>query len=328
MIDAASGDAQSGRLEREAHAWVRRLISGEATATDGEALKRWCGISPAHAAAFSVASQFWQAFGPAGQSLLDDEKAFIGNRQSAGQRPLIARRAVIGGALAASAAGFMIARPPLGLWPSLSELRADYRTSVGEQRQLAVTDGISVQMNSRTSLSVGVGGDSNVIELIAGEVSFTAPERRSKPFSVIGAGGRASAVNARFDMRLLGSGACVTCLTDQVQVEYRGQVATLGARQQVRYGSDGLAIAVTVDPAVVLAWQLGLMVFQMTPLAEVVEELNRYRTGRIVLLNSDLTRSPVNGRFRIDRPEEALTQIERAFGLHSRTLPGGFVLLT
>lgn len=327
MIETPEGETELKPLEQEALAWIRRLVSGEATEADAEALKRWCDLSPAHAAAFSAASQFWEAFGPAGQSLLDDEKVLGLTQRPAVRSRLLGRRALIGGALAASATGLMIARPPLGLWPSWSELRADYRTSVGEQRQIAATEGVSIQMNSRTSLSVGVGGDSDAFELISGEASFT-PDQRSKPLRVMAAGGRVSSVSARFDLRLLGSGACVTCLTDQLQVDYRGRGVTLAARQQVRYGDDGLGIAITIDPAVVSAWQHGLMVFQMTPLAEVVEELNRYRSGRIVLLNSELARSPVNGRFRIDRPDEALTQIERAFGVHGRTLPGGFILLS
>lgn len=323
MSKVEGEESELTALEREAHAWVRRLVSGEATAADGEALKRWCALSPAHAAAFSAASQFWEAFGPAGRSLLEEAKT-AGGRADRGGR--IGRRAVIGGALAASAAGLMIARPPLGLWPSLSELRADYRTGAGEQRQIALSDDVSVRMNTRTSLSL-IDGSAGEIELIAGEASFASADR-AKPFTVIAAGGRTSAVNARFDLRVTGSGACVTCLANEIQVDYGGHAATLGPQLQVSYGDGALGRVVAIDPAVVSAWQERLMIFTMTPLAKVIEELNRYRTGRIVLLNADRARSPVNGRFRIDEPEEALTQIERAFGLRRQTLPGGFILLS
>jgi transmembrane sensor len=241
---------------------------------------------------------------------------------------VIGRRALIGGALAASAAGLLVVRPPLGLWPSLSEFAADYRTGIGEQRQVVMSDGVAIQMNTRTSISVHVDGDPTAIELIAGEASFTTSDRRFKPFSVIAAGGKVSADNARFDMRRLTSGACVTCLADEVRVEHRDRITTLGPGQRVTYDGVGLGAIVSIDPAVVAAWQNGLLIFNMTPLADVIEELNRYRAGRIVLINRTLAQSPVNGRFRIDRPDEALTQIEQAFGVQSRTLPGGFVLLS
>jgi transmembrane sensor len=317
-----AADGGLSLLEQQAHGWVRRLASGEATAADAEALHAWCAASPENAAAFSEASQYWQAFSLAGQRLLADERA-----ARAAQGPeLLGRRVVLGGALAASAAGFLIARPPLGLWPSFAELRADYRTGIGERRQIAADNGVAMQLNSRTSISVGPGGDPDAIDLIAGEASFAAVDRH-QPFRVIAAGGQVSAVNARFDMRLIGSGACVTCMAEAVRVEKRDAVAILARNQRVSYDERGLGPVTAIDPAVAAAWRDGLMIFNMTPLAEVIDELNRYRSGRIVLLKSDLAQAPVNGRFRIDRPDEALLQIERAFGVHRRTL-GGLVLLS
>jgi transmembrane sensor len=328
MIDSDKTNCALTPLEQEAHAWIRRLMSGEASAADAAALRRWCGRSPAHAAAFSEASQFWEAFGSAGESLRSDERGSNEHRHPAAAHALIGRRALLGGALAASAAGITIVRPPLGLWPSLSELRADFRTGAGEQRQIAVADGVSVEMNTRTSISIAAGDDSGAVELIAGEASFKTPDRRSQSFTVIAAGGTTSTISARFDVRVAGTSACITCLADEVQVEHRGRTVALKPRQQVTYGENGLGNEVMIDPAIVSAWQQGLMIFHMTPLIDVIEELNRYRPGHIVLLNSELGRSPVNGRFRVDQPDEALAQIERAFGVRRRILPGGLVLLT
>jgi transmembrane sensor len=327
MIDKPTEHGDVTPIEREAHGWVRRLTSGEASTADGAALRTWCAQSPAHAAAFSEASQFWQAFGPAGQALRDDEKTLSGSRRFAG-RGVTTRRAVVAGALAASAAGVMIVRPPLGLWPSLSELRADYRTRTGEQRQIAVADGISVQMDSQTSMSIAPGGETVGVELIAGQASFSLAERGAKSFRVLAAGGRTIATLAHFDVRLTGTGACVTCLSHDVAVDYRGQRVPLQEGQQVVYDDTGLRAVAAIDPAVASSWQQGIIIFKMTPLADVIDELNRYRSGRIILLTSGLARSPVSGRFRIDQPNEVLTQIERAFSVRRRDLPGGVVLLS
>jgi transmembrane sensor len=65
----------------------------------------------------------------------------------------------------------------------------------------------------------------------------------------------------------------------------------------------------------------------MTPLSDVINELNRYRPGRILLLNSNLADRPVNGRFRSDQMDDALSQIELAFNLKPRALPSGILLL-
>lgn len=183
-------------------------------------------------------------------------------------------------------------------------------------------------MNTRTSISAREQNSSATVELVAGEASFTIPERADKPFNVMAADGRISAFGAHFDVRVAGSTACVTCFANDVRVHYSGQDVVLQARQQVTYGRDKIGSIVMIDPVVVAAWQKGLIIFTMTPLADVVEELNRYRPGRIVLLNSELAHIPVNGRFRIDQPNEALAQIERAFGVQRRSLPGGLELLT
>lgn len=317
-------------LEDEAHTWVRLLTSGEATTADAEALKRWCGRSREHAAAFAAASQFWRALGPAALDLSQDHNPTASAfEQSANCRSLIGRRAILGGALAASAVGILVIRPPFGLWPSLAELQADFSTGPGEQREIQVSNSVAIQMNTRTSLSIAGVGNTDEINLIAGEASFTTTSKQgSKPFNVIAAEGKTSALSAHFDLRILSSGVCVTCLSDEVQITYRGQSVTLRGRERVTYGEGKFGATSSIDPSVASAWQKGLIIFDMTPLSEVIDELNRYRSGRIVLLNSGLARSPVNGRFRIDRPDEALAQIERAFGVQGHSLPGGFVLLS
>ncbi|WPO40278.1 FecR family protein [Tardiphaga sp. 42S5] len=307
-------------LDREAHAWVRRLTSGEATATDADALREWCGRSPAHATAFSAASRLWRQFGPAAR-VLEDSRA--PSDLSARRARTMGRRAFLGGALAASAAGVMLVKPPLDLWPSFAELQADFRTGVGEQRTISVSDGVAIEMNGRTSISVA----SDAIELITGEASFALPESRPRQFEVVAGNGRASATNARFDIRHIGAHVRVTCFANEVRIEHLDRTMTLGPRQQVSYRADVIEDVLTIDPAVASAWQRGLMIFNMTPLGDVIDELNRYRSGRIVLLDRSLAESPVNGRFKIDRPDDALAQIELAFSVRRRTLPGGLILL-
>jgi transmembrane sensor len=311
-------------LEREAYAWIRRLTSGEATSADVDALKRWRNRSAAHAEAFASASQLWSALGPAGENLRKGQSAGGTSRHPS----ILTRRRVIGGALAASVAGAMVVRPPLGMWPSWSELRADYRTRVGEQRRITVMDGVSIRMNTRTSITLGTRDGEAGIELVAGEAAISVPAPVARPFVVQAGGGRTSTLNANFEIRVLDTLTCVTCLHQQVDVSYGQGIVTLRDGQQVSYGNGVLGAVADIDPEVVSAWTNGVLLFRMTPLSDVVAELNRYRSGRIVLLNAQLGGRPVNGRFRIDRPDDVLTQIEQAFGVTRKTLPGGVVLLS
>lgn len=223
----------------------------------------------------------------------------------------------------------LAARPPLGLWPSLSELTADYRTDIGERRNLAFANEVSIEMNTRTSLALAqTGTDARQIQLVAGEIAITTGIAEASPFVVVAANGRSSATRAMFDLRHDAQGVSVTCLEGEVVVECQNGRAALKARQQIAYGDKGLGDIATTDGRVVEAWRQGLLVFDNQPLSQVIPEINRYRRGRIVLMNEEIGRLPLDATFRIDRIDEVVPKIAHIFNLKARTLLGGVVLLS
>ncbi|MEW6436322.1 MAG: FecR domain-containing protein [Pseudomonadota bacterium] len=331
MISGANKDMKLDALRREALGWVQHLTSGQVTRADADALKIWLQQSSDHEAAFAEASGLWKNIGPAGDNLRRRGQA---PAELVSKPRMIDRRALFAGGLAvAGAAGvYAIVRPPFGLWPSWAEFTADYRTGTGEQRNLAL-DQVTIRLNTQTSLSVRPPvGQSDQIRLIAGEASFTTASNSARSLVVLAAEGRVIAQNARFDVRHTGtndgSSICVTCLAGGVRVEQHGEIAILGPGQQLNYTNARFGSALVVDPATATAWQQGVLIFRFTPLAEVIDEINRYRPGRVILLNDALGRSPVSGRFRIDHMDEIFAQLGEAFGAKVRSLPGGIVLLS
>jgi transmembrane sensor len=313
-------------LRRQAMAWLVRLSSGETTAADAEALRRWCDESPAHAVAFAEANLLWKELGPAARNVA----ARTVVARSAPERTTMARRAFIGGAAAAAAAGVgcLMVRPPLDLWPSVSELAAEYRTTAGGRRQLATAGGGAVDMNTRTSLNLGSAPDgADRIDLISGEAVVTTAAGRAGPVVVVAGAGQTRAISAKFDVRFDGVSVCVTCLDGAVDVEHRGTVAVVREKQQVAYGPSGLGQVIAADPTVITSWQTGVLIFRRESLAHAVEEINRYRPGRIVLVDTSLGSKLIDASFRLDRMEDVVPQIERVFGARARSLPGGIVLL-
>jgi transmembrane sensor len=319
-------------IRGEAVAWIQKLISGQATPDDADALQRWRSQSAAHAAAFAEASRAWQDVGPAGSSLRQR-----GGEMARGlaywRRRTMSRRVVLGGGLAtAAAAAYGVIHPPLGLWPSLSELNADYRTATGEQRKVTFAGDVSIQMNTQTSIAVQPpDGERDRVELVAGEASFTTALQPRRTLAVLAANGKTIASGARFDVRHMrdaNRSVCVTCFDGDVRIEHPTDAMTLGPGQQVSYDASGAGGVTSIDPESASAWQRGIVVFRATPLAEVVDEINRYRPGRIVLINAALGSKTVSGRFRIDQMGEILTRLEQAFNARMRALPGGVVLLS
>lgn len=307
-------------VQHEAQAWVVRLGSHRATDDDARAFKRWCAQSRLHAQAFSRAREVWHQMAPAALRVRQQEE-----RSARRRMPVAGRRALLGGAVAAAVA-YLAVSPPLGLWPGAAEWGADYRTATGEQREVAVGDGVVLQLNTQTRVNLQHQGREG-IELVAGEAEVVADAPAATRVHVAAGSGTVSAVRARFNIRNIDGEVCVTCLAGEVEVARGTQRAQLGAGRQLRYGAAGLGPVAAVDTGAVSAWRRRQLVFDQVPLADVVAEVNRYRPGRLVLTSEALGRSKVQASFSIDRLDDVAFLVRDVYGAELTQLPGGIVLL-
>jgi transmembrane sensor len=318
-------------LLRQALAWVIRLHSGAATSGDAAALALWRQRGPEHEAAFRDAAGLWRSFGDAARSLVGEaDLAHVGRAEPRAPRTLYSRRALIGGAMAAAASlagGYLIVRPPLGLWPSFEELTADYRTAKGERRNVALSDGISLTLNTQTSIAVRSTREKPRIELISGETAVQAAGTAA-PLVVDAAGGRITAGQASFNVKFLDGAVSVSCIDGTVEVEWSEQRVSLSEAQQLAYSAEaGLGSASPADLEQARAWRNGLLIVRDWPVDRLVDEINRYRPGRIVLTDSQLGRRMISGTFHLDHLDDFIAQARGLFGANARSLPGGIVLL-
>ncbi len=310
--------------------WVLKLASGEATTGDVEALNHWRSESPEHREAFAEAKLLWEVLGPSSNAVAQRMLGASTAHSSKSDR-LLGRRAVLGGALAASTAaiGYVGSAPPFRLWPSLDELRADYRTGTGEQRQVALADNVSLVLNTQTSVGLQPASRGRqAIELISGEAAVTIDASNRGPFDVIAANGKTMTTAARFNVRRDETTVQVTCLDGVVNVQQHKNAVTLPTGHQVTYGAEGLGEVLQIDVAAATAWEHGQLIFRHETLAHVIEEVNRYRPGRIILLNEELAKRDVVATFYLDRIDDTVEHLALAFGARTRVLPGGVVLLS
>lgn len=90
--------------------------------------------------------------------------------------------------------------------------------------------------------------------------------------------------------------------------------------------ADG-RIEVASTPPRRAPWRRGLLIFERAPLAEVVDQINLYRPGRIVLSDPSLGRLPLDAVFHTSQIENSVLQIAQLLNLRARHLGGGGVLL-
>ena len=315
-------------LKREALAWVTHVSLGEATRDDLAALRQWRDISPAHASALAQAGDLWRELEAPAEALARDRIVSVRVRSKPIYQP--SRRALLGGGAAAAAAAvaaMMVVRPPLELWPSLAELAADHRTGTGEQQHLILSDAVSIDLNTRTSIALRTADREPGIELISGETAVAIGKAATKPFVVIAADGRIRASEATFNVRRDGQAVRLTCIDGGVAVECQRRTLTLRASQQVSYDGQGFGEVAAIDLAIATAWRDGMLVFRNTPLVSVIEEVNRYLPGRIILLDSALGQRLVTARFEIKRLDTVMGQIGNVFKVPVKRLPGRLVLV-
>lgn len=312
-------------LQREAQQWVVRLASRKADTDDAQAFRHWCARSSAHASAFVQARAVWQDLRPAAQRMQRAEAARAAQRE--GGR--FGRRAFLGTALAGTAA-WLVLRPPLGLWPAVTELAADLRTGTGEQREWVTADGIVVQLNTRTRMDVrAADGGMARLELLEGEAEIRTDLDGAAPAVQVRAGdGLITAQRARFNLRFIDGEACVTCLAGRVDVR-RGDAGNVSVDvdQQLVYARARPGVARRADADAVSAWRRRQLVFDQVPLAEVVAEVNRYRPGKLILTDAEIGRKRVQASFSIDRLDDVIALVRDVYRLEVTALPGGIVLL-
>jgi transmembrane sensor len=319
--------------EQEAIAWLQKLASGRATPDDVASAERWRTQDTEHRKAYADAERVWERMSVIGRVKYGGEANFMEPLQEYGRRrAAMTRRTILGAGVASigAAAIYGAMRPPLGLWPSLSEMRADFRTGTGEQRTIAFAGDVEIALNTQTSLAVRPPTDTeDRIELVSGEAAFATPSRASRSLAVFAADGKILSQSSRFEIRCTGNDrVSVACLEGKLQVESAAKVAELKAGQRLLYKGGDVSAIDTVDPQAVSEWRRGIVTFHNTPLAEAVEEMNRYRPGRIILRGDSLGRRLLSGRFRTDQMEQALVQIEYTFKSRVTRYPGGIVVLS
>lgn len=328
-------DADSAeQTQEQARQWLLRLRAGNASEADAEAFRQWCSDHPQAAHRLR---DTWSTLRLAAEELAEEEQSVVGVWTGEAKRRSMlrtSRRAFIGFA-AAAGASWLALRPPLQLWPSVSDMAADYRTGTGEQRQVALSTRVSVELNTQTSLDVlpakaAVRG----VELLAGEaeIDARAPALRRvglvEPVTVVAGRGRMQAQVARFNVRRTGDATCVTCISGTVTFEHQRQRFALQAGEQVTYDDRRVQSVSRVDPAAVIAWRRGVLVFDGVPLSEVVAEINRYRRGRLVLRNAALGKNRMQAQFPITKLDDVIDMLGRLYGAHVTRLPGDIVVLS
>lgn len=301
--------------------WQARLQSGSMSVEERLEFETWLAAAPENWEAYSRLDRTLGGLDETGtQSLaLEYEREL----SALSARPAFSRRWLPAAAAAAIAA---IALPTL-LFVAKPEAPEVYATRVGERRTVELADGSRVTLSTNTRIAVSLAGDRRNVELAGGEALFDVAPDHARPFSVKTPHANVVVTGTIFDVRAADASSSVYVISGAVDVRSRdADGATLLAGDSVGVSDAGVAPVERYDPNVVLAWRRGRLKFDETPLADALEELNRYFEKPIALDDPSLASLPLSGEIATNDQSAAVRSIATAFSLRAETQSDRIVL--
>ena len=307
--------------------WVVRRDRG---LTPGEVatLAEWLDADPRHAAEYLRISRGWQELDIIGA---EPGLAAMADAVEANARARRARRTVwaaAGGLAAAAAIAVALALwqipravPPDGPAESAT---TSYTVLASTARRIALPDGSVAELNGDSRIEAGFTPAERRVRLVRGEAHFSVAKDPAHPFIVSAGSVSVRAVGTAFDVRLAADRVEVLVTEGKVHVAESAHAPELrsgpegssgkasaeralisGERAVVRMAATA-KVSLTVDvPSQkeidqALAWEGTRLVFDRTPLDQVVAAFNHYNARQLVLANPALCNRTLSGVFRAD----------------------------
>ncbi len=201
-------------------------------------------------------------------------------------------------------------------------LLAGERTGVGERRQLRLTDGTRVVLNTDTALDVAYGEHLRQLYLRQGEILVeTTPDPTGRPFLVHTPQGSIRALGTRFTVRCQARNTRVCVLEHAVELrplDAPQHPLRLAAGQQASFDDTRVSTPTPLRDGDG-TWAQGILTVVDWPLGEFIAELDRYRHGVLRCAN-EVAGLRLSGAYRLDQIDIILQNLGKSLPVRVRYL--------
>jgi transmembrane sensor len=314
MPDRVSQNIED-RIAEEAARWVARLQSSDATDQDRQEFQLWLDRDAAHQAAYGEFKNLWA----------DLKDVPIPSDRLKKLR--MSRRAATSSIV--SIGIIAILSVTLYRMGFVDHMRADYYTVVGEVRSVTLADGSRVDLNTDSAITVRYSQGERTIQLLRGEAFFDVARNPERPFVVDESSLQATALGTQYSVRAASDDSLGTVRVERGRVEVTShqQQVVLEAGDAANLTAKGVFAVTKADVANETAWRTGKLVFSGQPLHEVLATLERYRRGRIVVLDNAAADQQVSGIFDLKDTDQALRVLEESLPVSVTHLTGLMVVV-
>lgn len=332
----------------EATEWMLAFEEGEVDETRRSAFVAWLRASPAHIDEFMRLSALHQELSLAPhwhevEQLLeqartvvpianidDDPDVVPAGGEPAGEKPA---RSVVSRYRMSLAACVAVVVVSLGWF--YAALPTVYETARGELHSVVLADGTQIDLNALSAIQVDYSDERRHVALMSGEALFSVLRDDDRPFTVAAGEVTLRVLGTRFNVRresLDQSRVLLTVLEGRVSVQTAaiaarpkatsgtadGAVPAVGERAMEFVGGEQIVIsagipvksaAPNLDSAT--AWRERRLVFDRTPLNQVIAEFNRHNNRQIILEAPVLSAREITGSFEAGASDALLLLLEQ-----------------
>ncbi len=347
-------DADAVKLREQAIDWLVRLRDDAVSDEEIKEFAEWLALDCRHSQAFAYVEDVFDSMVAAASkgAVVSNSPSITRDTQTVAAPPRIILEAKNkslsrynrswGLGLLATVAVWLFAVVlilPVDSHP-FDSLLSDYHTATGELFEIDLVDGSKILLNTNSAVSVNFSDSKREVILHHGQARFTVATDQQRPFDVKADELNVRALGTVFEVfRANALETSVTVQEHSVQVDmvedrqleapsHNTLSKRLLAGQRLSYRHDGdLSHVEKVPLDQVTSWQRRRLVINDRPLGELIEELNRYRVGRVFLSDAQLHDMHVTGVFSLEYPDQILDSICKVLDLKKTQLAGWWVVL-
>jgi len=308
----------SSQALQQAAEWFAALRSTEHPERDRRQWLAWLEQREEHRAAWRYVESVSQRFASTQQEF-SDRATTLQALEAVRLRGRGRRRAL--GAIAAAAGSGLLA---WGAWRHTPMRRlalaglAQYRTAVGEIKDLLLPDGTRVWLNTASALNVHYSTDERRLELVDGEILVETGHDATRRLVVHAGPSRMTALGTRFSVRFVEDESFLAVYDGRVELDAASRRQLVGAGEQISFGPGGRR---QLEPASRAreVWATGVLLAEDIPLGALVEELGRYIPGHLGV-SPGAARLRVVGGFPLHDPDQVLALLEQVLPVRVKRL--------
>ena len=281
----------------QAVTWFVALQSQDCDEQQHAEFQQWLTQHTSHADAYAEAEKLWIN--------LDNVKPSILSLKARNQSTHSSRISI---------ASLLLIAVATGWWLDYSAEIIMHSTGIGQRRSVELADGSQIELNAATQLSVRVSWLRREIQLQEGEAMFNVMHEKFRTFTVKAGTLQVRDIGTRFNVRKRQDGTVVSVLEGEVEV--KPEHAWLG--QNVKAGfsckMDENGQLHAIEPANLeqaSSWLDGRLVFNHTPLSQVVAELEHHHDVHFVFSDVTLRNETLSGAFEAADLNPFLRAIEK-----------------